>query len=160
MTTLKIGITRERKSPSDRRVPLTPAQCALLQEQYGIVVVIEPSASRCFSDAEYRDAGLAIADNLKDCDVLLGVKEPKPEYLIPYKTYFLFSHTIKAQPYNRDLLIAFMEKGIRLIDYEVLTDPSGSRVIAFGHFAGLVGAHNGIWTWAETPWLPRSSPLE
>lgn len=86
---------------------------------------------------------------MEDCDCLLGVKEVPIEQLIPNKTYFFFSHTTKEQPYNRALLQAVLEKNIRLIDYEHLTDASGRRVIAFGHFAGMVGAHNALWTWGQ-----------
>jgi hypothetical protein len=64
--------------------------------------------------------------------------------LISDKTYFFFSHTIKQQIYNRDLLRAILAKKITLIDYECLTDELGSRVVAFGRFAGIVGAYNGI----------------
>ncbi|MFM8489248.1 MAG: alanine dehydrogenase, partial [Bacteroidota bacterium] len=79
----------------------------------------------------------------------LGVKEVPVDMLIPGKTYLFFSHTIKKQPYNRKLLQAVLEKGISLIDYEVLTDEKGVRLIAFGFYAGIVGAHNALWTWGQ-----------
>jgi len=60
-----------------------------------------------------------------------------------------FSHTIKKQSYNRDLLLAILEKNIRLLDYEVLTNEKGQRLIAFGKFAGMVGAHNGMMTYGN-----------
>jgi len=53
-------------------------------------------------------------------------------------------------------------KNIRLIDYEVLTDESGARVIAFGKFAGMVGAHNALWTYGKRTGafsLPRMKDL-
>ena len=37
-----------------------------------------------------------------------------------------------------------LSKKIQLIDYEVLTDVNGFRIIGFGRFAGLVGAYNGF----------------
>ena len=80
---------------------------------------------------------------------LLGVKEVPIETLIPNKTYCFFSHTIKEQAYNRKLLLAILEKNIRLVDYEVLTNEKGKRLIAFGRFAGMVGAHNGILTYGQ-----------
>ncbi|MCU0348896.1 MAG: NAD(P)-dependent oxidoreductase, partial [Saprospiraceae bacterium] len=97
----------------------------------------------------YRSAGIVVTDDLGDCSVLLGVKEVPISQLIPEKTYFFFSHTIKQQPYNQKLLWAVLEKNIRLIDYEVLTDEHGARLIAFGRFAGMVGAHNALWTWGQ-----------
>ena len=146
---LKIGIIRERKQPSDARAPLTPAQCASVQALWPVQVVVEPSPVRAFKDAEYAQLGIALQEDLSDCDVLLGVKEVPDAYLIPNKTYLFFSHTIKKQAYNRHLLQTVLEKKIRLIDYEVLTDAHGDRLIAFGFYAGVVGAHNGIWAYGQ-----------
>jgi len=144
---MKFGIIQERKSPPDSRVPLTPAQCAKLSREEDIEIVVESSPIRCYTDQEYRDAGVSIVDDISDCDVLLGVKEVPVEFLIQDKTYFFFSHTIKKQVYNRPLLQAILQKNIHLIDYEVLTNDLGQRLIAFGKFAGMVGAHNGILTY-------------
>ena len=71
------------------------------------------------------------------------------EQLIPNKSYFFFSHTIKEQPYNRKLLKAILAKNISLMDYEVLTNEKGQRVIAFGYFAGMVGAYNGMMVYGK-----------
>lgn len=148
-TTIKIGIIREGKVPPDSRVPLTPEQCAEAQVELPVRVVVEPSPIRCFKDEEFTKHGIHLQEDLSDCDILLGVKEVPIEKLIPGKTYLFFSHTIKKQPYNRTLLQAVLEKNIRLIDYEVLTNERGERLIAFGFYAGIVGAHNGMWTWAQ-----------
>lgn len=146
---MKIGIIREGKTPSDSRVPLTPKQCAYISEIYPIDFVIEPSPNRCFKDEEYAQEGLKISEDLSNCDVLMGVKEVPIQQLIPSKTYFFFSHTIKKQPYNRKLLLSLLEKNIQMIDYEALKDVMGQRLIAFGHYAGMVGAHNALWTYGK-----------
>lgn len=146
---MKIGIIREGKVPPDSRVPLAPSQCAFLMKNYDLEVVVEPSAVRCYADAEYAAAGVMLTTELADCDWLMGIKEVPIAQLIPEKTYLFFSHTIKAQPYNRQLLQAILDKKIRLIDYEVLTDEHGERLIAFGRFAGMVGAHNALWTYGQ-----------
>ncbi|HSI76327.1 MAG TPA: NAD(P)-dependent oxidoreductase [Lunatimonas sp.] len=146
---MKIGLIREYKVPTDKRVPFSPKQLAHLQMYYEnrIEFKVAPSPDRCFSDEEYHAKGIEVSDDLTDCDILMGVKEvPIPE-LIPDKTYFFFSHTIKKQPYNRHLLQKILHRKIRLIDYEALKDASGQRVVAFGHWAGLVGAYNGLWTY-------------
>lgn len=148
-TMVKIGIIREGKTPPDARAPLTPEQCAEAQVELPIRIVAQPSPIRCFKDEEYRRHGIHLQEDLSDCDVLLGVKEVPIEQLVPNKTYLFFSHTIKKQPYNRPLLQAVLEKNIRLIDYEALADARGERLIAFGFYAGIVGAHNGLWTWAR-----------
>lgn len=146
---MKIGIIREGKTPPDSRVPLIPQQCKSVQEKFNIPILVEPSAGRCYSDAEYQKAGIEMGTDMASCDVLLGVKEVPIDQLIPDKTYCFFSHTIKKQAYNRKLLQNILEKNIRLIDYEVLTDDKGRRLIAFGRFAGMVGAHNALYTYAQ-----------
>lgn len=146
---MKIGIIREGKVPPDSRVPLTPEQCAFLNKSGKVQIVVQPSPNRCFDDEAYQKAGISLREDLTDCDVLMGVKEVPIEQLIPGKTYFFFSHTIKKQSYNRDLLLAVLEKNIRLLDYEVLTNEKGQRLIAFGKFAGMVGAHNGVMTYGN-----------
>ncbi len=146
---IKIGIIREGKVPPDSRVPLTPDQCAQVMKKYPVYITVAPSKGRCYTDDEYRAAGVELSDNIYDCDVLMGVKEVPINQLVPDKTYFFFSHTIKKQAYNRPLLQAVMQNNIHLIDYEVLTNDMGQRLIAFGHFAGMVGAHNGVLTYGR-----------
>ncbi len=142
---MKIGIIREQKNPPDTRVALIPTHARDLKNNFSEVeVVAQQSSNRCFSDEEYMQQNIQVVNSVDDCDVLIGVKEVPVQNLIPKKTYFFFSHTIKKQPYNRKLLQAVVEKNIRLIDYECITDNKGDRVIAFGRFAGIVGAHNGL----------------
>lgn len=146
---MKIGIIREGKTPPDSRVPLTPEQCKSLIDSSSVVLVVQSSPGRCFTDDEYRAAGVSVVEDVQDCDVLLGVKEVPIDQLIDGKTYFFFSHTIKEQPYNKGLLKTILAKKIRLVDYEVLTNDKGQRLIAFGVFAGMVGAHNGVMTYGR-----------
>lgn len=142
---MKIGIIREGKTPPDKRVPLTPQQCVELEKRFSNVqVLVQPSSIRCFTDHQYREAGITITEDLTSCDVLLGVKEVPKDQLIANKTYLFFAHVIKKQPYNQSLLQTILNKNIRLIDYEVLTDKNNNRIIGFGRFAGLVGAYNGL----------------
>ncbi len=110
-------------------------------------IFVQPSPTRCFTDSEYSDEGIELTENLNHCDVLLGVKEVKTQYLLQNKTYFFFSHTIKKQSYNKGLLQSILEKKIRLIDYEMLTDGRGVRIIGFGRWAGLAGTYIGLRAW-------------
>ena len=142
---MKIGIIREGKVPPDKRVPFTPLQCRhIMDHMRGLEVFVQPSPIRCFPDVDYTRLGIPLKEDLSGCDVLMGVKEVPRKELIPGKTYFIFSHTIKKQPYNRELLREMIEKNIQLVDYEVLTDSTGMRIIGFGRFAGVVGAYNGL----------------
>lgn len=141
----KIGIIKEGKIPVDRRVALTPIHCKLLKSKYPDVdIVVQPSPIRAFTDTEYTGQNIELQNDLSDCDVIFGVKEVNIEDLIPNKTYFFFSHTTKKQPYNQKLLQSILSKNIHLIDYEHLTNTKHQRVVAFGRYAGIVGAYNGL----------------
>ncbi|MBS1773622.1 MAG: alanine dehydrogenase [Bacteroidetes bacterium] len=147
---IRIGLIRERKYPPDSRVALTPEQCVEMMQKYpGMQVVAEPSPNRCYTDDEYRAAGIEVMEDLTNCDVLLGIKEVKEEYIIPNKTYFFFSHTKKKQPYNQQMMQTLIEKKVRLIDYECLTHADEQRILGFGFYAGVVGAHNGLLTYGK-----------
>ncbi|MFN6116649.1 MAG: NAD(P)-dependent oxidoreductase [Flavobacteriales bacterium] len=144
----KIGIIREGKQPADRRVPLTPAQCRRVLERFPhLDLVVQRSPVRAFTDAEYQAAGITLVDDLADRDLILGVKEVPLDMLLANKSYLFFSHTIKKQAHNQKLLRAVLDKGITLIDHELLTNPHGERVLAFGYWAGVVGAYNGFRAW-------------
>jgi saccharopine dehydrogenase (NAD+, L-lysine forming) len=146
---IRIGIIREQKNPPDSRTAITPEQAVTLQQKFDCKIIVQPAPTRCFSDHEYADKGIELSENMEQCDYLLGVKEVPIDALIPNKAYFFFSHTIKKQAHNRELLIAVLQKNITLIDYEVVTDEKGNRLIAFGEFAGMVGAHNGVYAYGR-----------
>ena len=140
-----IGLIREGKIPADNRVALTPAQCKWIHKNApDIRIVAQSSPSRCFSDKEYQMAGAEVKEDVSHCDILLGIKEVPVSELIPGKTYMFFSHTKKKQPHNKPLLKAIIDKKITLVDYECLEHDDGQRIIGFGFFAGVVGAHNGM----------------
>ncbi len=142
---MKFGIIRECKNPPDRRVVLSPEACQKVLSTYPEAeIIVEPSPIRTYTDAEYKDLGIRVASKMKECDVLLGVKEVPIKSLIPNKKYFFFSHTIKKQPYNRKLLQVILEKNIELFDHEVITNQKEQRLVAFGRYAGIVGAYNGF----------------
>jgi alanine dehydrogenase len=150
MKSIRLALIREGKTPPDKRVPFTPFQAEEIEQRFPHVkVVIEESPIRCFQDREYRALDLEVKAGVADCDILMGIKEVPIDRLIPGKTYLFFSHTIKKQPHNRKLLQAIVKKNIRLIDYEVLKDNLGNRLVAFGRFAGLVGAYNGLWAYGK-----------
>ena len=147
---IRIGLIREGKNPPDTRVPLTPVQCAeIMHEHPEIRIVAQPSPNRCYTDAEYAAQGIPLQEDLTDCDVLLGVKEVPTDQIIPNKTYFFFSHTKKAQAYNKPLMQALIAKNICMIDYECLVHADSQRILGFGFYAGFVGAHNGLLTYGK-----------
>ncbi len=150
METIKIGIIREGKNPPDKRVPFSPLQVVEIEQRYPHVkVVVQESKIRSFSDEEYREIGIEVVSDVTDCDILMGIKEVPIVELIPKKTYLFFSHTTKKQPYNKTLLQEILERKIRLVDYEALKDKLNNRLVAFGRFAGIVGAYNGLLTYGK-----------
>ena len=144
-----IGLIKEGKVPADNRVALTPEQCKLINKSGKLKVVVQSSPHRCFSDKEYKRAGIEISDDLHNCDVLMGIKEVPVNMLIENKTYLFFSHTKKQQAFNQQLFHAMMDKKITLLDYECLEHEDGQRIIGFGFFAGVVGAHNGMMVYGK-----------
>jgi len=140
---IKFALITERKTPPDRRVVFSPNKLKEVVQKFPEASFkVESSAIRIFPDEEYEQAGFEVSEDVSDCDVLLGVKEVPIPYLIPNKKYFFFSHTIKKQPYNRDLLREVLKKNIELYDHEVIIKENGARLIGFGRYAGLVGTYN------------------
>ncbi|HLW41431.1 MAG TPA: NAD(P)-dependent oxidoreductase [Flavobacterium sp.] len=140
---MKFGLIREGKTPPDKRVVFSPQDLLAFKNTYPeCSFKVESSPIRFFKDEEYKALDFEVSEDMTDCDVLFGVKEVPVDQLIPNKTYFFFSHTIKKQPYNKKLLQTCLEKNIRLIDHETLVDKNGNRLIGFGRFAGIVGAYN------------------
>lgn len=142
---IKFALIKERKTPPDRRVVFSPDKLKEVAQQFPQASFkIERSDIRVFPDEAYEETGFEVTEDVSDCDVMLGVKEVPVDALIPDKKYFFFSHTIKQQPYNRELLRRILKNNIELYDHEVLTSKSGSRLVGFGRYAGIVGAYNGI----------------
>ena len=142
---MKFAIIKERKNPPDRRVVFSPSKLAEARIKFPQAnFVVESSDIRVFPDAAYRELGFEVCDDVSDCDVFIGVKEVPIQYLVSNKKYFFFSHTIKKQPYNRELLKAILNKHIEMLDHETIVKQNGARLIGFGRYAGLVGAYNGL----------------
>lgn len=142
---MKFGIIKERKTPPDRRVVFSPDELARLKQLHqNVSVKVESSDVRIFTDDQYKNLGIEVTNDVSDCDVFFGVKEVPIENLIPNKSYFFFSHTIKKQPHNRKLLQALLEKNIDFYDHETIVDAHNRRLIGFGKYAGIVGTYNSI----------------
>ena len=161
---MKFGIIKERKNPTDRRVVFSPKKLRELQEKFPTAKIeVESSNIRVFTDEEYTKENIQVSKDMTVCDVLLGVKEVPVDALIPNKKYFFFSHTIKKQPYNRNLLKAILDKNIELYDHETITKENGMRLIGFGRYAGIVGAYNGfraIGLTTKSFQLPKAETLD
>ena len=133
-----IGIRREDKNRWERRTPLIPKD-VIKYVQQGYKFVVQPSPIRAFADEQYRDAGAKIEEDLSDVELILGIKEIPVDKIIPDKTYMIFSHTVKGQKYNMAMLKKIMDTNSTLIDYELIRDDKGRRLIFFGKYAGNAG---------------------
>jgi alpha-aminoadipic semialdehyde synthase len=145
-----IAILRECKNKWERRCSLTPQEVKVITAA-GIRVLVQPSTSRCYSEDDFEAAGAIIQEDVSGAQVIFGVKEVPIENLLPNKTYFFFSHTIKAQSYNMPLLDKLLELKIRMVDFETIREAAKEgcqpqRLVAFGRYAGIAGAF-------ETPFV-------
>ena len=140
-----IGIRRESVDATERRAPLTPGQIALLTRVHDIKVIVQPSKLRVFPDEEYQAAGAVVASDLSDCNIMFGVKGIPLEHISPGQVFCFFSHTVKAQRYNMPMLRRIIEARCTLLDYELVTNEAGNRLVFFGDFAGYAGMIDALW---------------
>lgn len=143
-----IGIRHEDKYAMERRVAIVPQHLAELIKE-GISFEVQKSDKRIFDDAEYEEAGAKLVDNLSEAQLIFGVKEMPDDFFEKGKTYVFFSHVIKGQSYNMPMLKAMMQAKCQLIDYEKIANEEGKRLIFFGHFAGLAGMINSLWSYGQ-----------
>uniref|UniRef100_A0ACD5YPA7 Uncharacterized protein n=1 Tax=Avena sativa TaxID=4498 RepID=A0ACD5YPA7_AVESA len=140
-----VGILAETVNMWERRAPLTPSHCARLvlgggRSTSGVNrIIVQPSTKRIHHDSQYEDAGCEISEDLSECGLIIGIKQPKLEMILPDRAYAFFSHTHKAQKENLPLLDKILEERVSLFDYELIVDDDGKRLIAFGKFAGRAG---------------------
>ncbi|XP_077240868.1 lysine-ketoglutarate reductase/saccharopine dehydrogenase bifunctional enzyme isoform X2 [Tasmannia lanceolata] len=139
-----VGILSESSNLWERRAPLTPSHCARLlhsgKGKSGVErIIVQPSTKRIHHDAEYEDVGCEISDDLSQCGLILGIKQPKFEMILPDRAYSFFSHTHKAQRENMPLLDKILAERVSLYDYELIVREDGKRLLAFGKYAGRAG---------------------
>ena len=71
---MKIGIIKEFKTPSDKRVVFTPSKCAAAKKLFPKVeFLIESSDVRCYSDKEYSNLGFNVVNDISSADIKLLV---------------------------------------------------------------------------------------
>ncbi|XP_021150587.2 alpha-aminoadipic semialdehyde synthase, mitochondrial isoform X1 [Columba livia] len=136
-----LAIRREDVNAWERRAPLAPKHVKELT-QMGYKVLVQPSNRRAIHEKDYIKAGSIIQEDISEASLIVGVKRPPEDKLIPKKNYAFFSHTIKAQEANMRLLDEILRQEIRLFDYEKMVDHKGMRVVAFGKWAGVAGMIN------------------
>jgi len=164
----RIGIREEDKYVAERRVSITPDHAKRLIDKHQIEVHFKPSQKRIYTDEEFLAAGCKPDETLSEPDIIFGVKEIPINSFEKNKTYIFFSHVIKGQPYNMNMLKKMMEMECNLIDYERVVDDNNRRLIFFGRFAGLAGMINSLWSLGlrlehqgfDTPFLKIKQAIE
>ncbi len=154
---------RHESRSTERRTPLVPADVGRLLSS-GIGVSVERSAQRVYDIEEYAEAGAEITETgswveAPEDAFILGIKELPPEPAELRHRHIYFAHAFKQQSDARCTLARFRDGGGRLFDIEYLTDERGARVVAFGYWAGYVGAALGALELAgalEGPLSPSS----
>ncbi|MBN2460683.1 MAG: hypothetical protein JXB60_03665 [Candidatus Cloacimonetes bacterium] len=139
-----LGIRRETKNKWERRVPLNPEGVRVLVKK-GYRVMVQPSPIRIYTDSEYEKAGAEIRMNLSQSDLIIGVKEVPVNEVEPGIPHMFFSHTIKGQSFNMPLLQRFLDTRSTLLDYELIKNDEGSRLVFFGKYAGNAGIVDTLW---------------
>lgn len=140
-----------------------PADVPLLLDA-GFEVTVEESSQRVFAIEEYAAAGASVVAEGTWTDAppdayILGIKELPDEPESLHHRHIYFAHAFKGQADARQTLERFHRGGGRLFDIEYLTDADGRRVVAFGYWAGYVGAALGVLHLADrlaTPLAPMA----
>lgn len=155
-----IGIRREDKNEWERRVPLTPNDLANLKKDNDIEFVVQPSDIRVFTNGDYQEAGITVAEDLSEAQVVLGVKEMPISMLTGPRAFVYFSHTVKGQDYNMPMLQHLLDQGATLIDYEKIADEQNRRLIFFSLHAGYAGMIESLVGLGQRyAWLGHKTPL-
>ncbi len=139
---------RAESRGTERRAPVVPADVPRLLDA-GFEVTVEESPQRVFAVEEYAAAGASVAEqgswtDAPDDAYVLGIKELPDEPKSLRHRHIYFAHAFKGQDGARDTLERFRRGGGRLLDIEFLTGEDGRRVVAFGYWAGYVGAALGV----------------
>lgn len=139
---------RSESRDTERRTPVVPADVPLLVDA-GFEVSVEESPQRAFAIEEYASAGASVVAEgswagAPQHAYILGIKELPDEPVSLVHRHIYFAHAFKGQDDARRTLERFRSGGGRLLDIEYVTDDQDRRVVAFGYWAGYVGAALGV----------------
>ena len=124
-----IGTTKELKN-HEYRVGLTPdSVSAFIAAGHTVYVETGAGLGASFDDSEYISAGAKILPTAKDvfdsCDMIIKVKEPEEcEYNLLREGQILYTYLHLAP--NPKLTQALIEKNVKAVAYETITDERGN----------------------------------
>jgi alpha-aminoadipic semialdehyde synthase len=149
----KVAIRREDLSKKgEKRVAIIPQLAKILVEQ-GVPLTVQPrqhpktgEVKRAFEDSAYQKVGATISEDISEAKVVFGLKEIAIDEIRQNTAYLCFSHTHKGQVKNQKMLQVFKDRLTTLMDYELMVNDKGARVItAFTYYAGYAGMVDTIW---------------
>lgn len=134
---------RAEARPTEQRVPIVPVDAARLVQE-GFTVTVEESPTRIVPLEEFVAVGCQTAPagswvDSPEGTVVVGIKELPEDPADLAHTHVFFAHAYKGQEGAEQVLDRFRRGGGELLDVEYLT-VDGKRVVAFGFWAGYVGA--------------------
>ncbi|MEX0297964.1 MAG: saccharopine dehydrogenase [Kordiimonas sp.] len=144
---------RDEVRETERRSPLLPEGAKSLVDA-GYDVVVERSEKRVFAVEDYEKVGCVIAEpgewvNAPKGATILGLKELPDEPAVLSNDHIYFAHAFKEQAGWQDLLGRFKAGDSNLFDIEYMVDETGRRVVAFGYWAGYMGAALALMQWYD-----------
>lgn len=135
----------------EHRAPISPDD-ALRLLRAGLGVTVERSLDRAFAIEDYADAGCMIADagswvGAPRDIFIIGLKELPGDPTALSHRHIFFGHAYKGQAGAERLLARFVRGGGSLLDLESLADSQNQRLVAFGRWAGYIGAALALLHW-------------
>ncbi len=126
---MKIGTTKELKN-HEYRVGFTPDNAAaFVADGHSVYVETQAGEAVGFTDEMYKAAVAVILNTpvevFNECDMIIKVKEPEPcEYGYLREGQILFTYLHLAP--NPGLTEALINKGVKAVAYETITDGEGN----------------------------------
>jgi len=125
---ISIGIPKEKDS-TEKRIPLTPYNIALLKES-GIDVKIEKGAGlgAAFTDLELSESGAEIVNDkaeIYQSDIILKIAPPDNEEIQLLANNRMLISTLNLKTLNKKYFNQLAEKKITALAYELIKDKMG-----------------------------------
>ena len=139
---MEIGIPKEIRR-NESRVSLVPYDVAkLVEARHSVHVEENAGVASGFPAGKYAEAGAVITDGVRNCDLIVGVKEPALDLLKEGITLMAYLHVEKGQ--NAKLLAKLKKKKVLSYAFEEIRNGNGKRLVNLGFEAGIVGTAEGL----------------
>lgn len=116
-----VGVMKEQTNKWERRAPLSPHHCAKLLKNGVSRILVQPCSKRIYRDDMYKDAGCEITNDLSECGLIIGVKQPNVRHQPPYIQLSIqhmcfwgkvkFSHRLRSFSYGNYMWFGCVNSG-------------------------------------------------